>query len=169
MDMTLDFAILVGIYTGIAAAFDLKMRRIPNYVTVPAALIGLGYHALMPSGMGVWMSLAGFAVGFSLLLLPWLLGGGGMGDVKLLAALGTWLGPLMVLVAFGVSAVLASFMSILVMMKSTMSKGIQKTRRQYMGKSKAGKPRRAIPFAIPVALSTWLMLAWMVAKQSLIQ
>ena len=69
MDMTLDFAILVGIYTGIAAAFDLKMRRIPNYVTVPAALIGLGYHALMPSGMGVWMSLAGFAVGFSLLLL----------------------------------------------------------------------------------------------------
>ena len=31
-------------------------------------------------------------MGFGLLFVPWLLGGGGMGDVKLLAALGAWLG-----------------------------------------------------------------------------
>ena len=60
-----------------------------------------GYHTFAPQGIGPLWALAGFAVGFSLLIVPWLLGGGGMGDVKMLAALGTWLGPLLVLVAFG--------------------------------------------------------------------
>jgi prepilin peptidase CpaA len=84
------------------------LRRIPNWLTVPAAAMALLYHTLAPHGIGPLLALAGFAVGFSLLLLPWLLGGGGMGDVKMLAALGAWLGPLGILIAFGLGAVVAA-------------------------------------------------------------
>src|SRR6476660_6881099 len=101
------FVLAVAGYTLAAAVTDIRQRRIPNYLTVPAALAGLLFHSFAPTGWGILTSLGGFAVGFGLLLLPWILGGGGMGDVKLLAALGTWLGPLMILPAFGLGAVCA--------------------------------------------------------------
>jgi len=101
-------------------------------VTVPAAVLGLAYHTFVPHGMGPLMSLAGFAVGFGLLLLPWLLGGGGMGDVKLLAALGAWLGPMMMLVAFALSAVFAAFMCLGIIAYHTMCEGVISTKRRYL-------------------------------------
>lgn len=42
---------------------------------------------------GAKMSALGLVVGLGLLFIPWMLGGIGGGDVKLLAALGAWLGP----------------------------------------------------------------------------
>jgi prepilin peptidase CpaA len=118
-------------------------------------------------------ALAGFGVGFALLLLPWILGGGGMGDVKLLAALGVWLGPLLILIAFGGSALIAGATAVVVMAINTMQFGISSTRRRYLAVGQAAnvslpqdalqnaKKRRVLPFAVPVAMSTWLLLAWM--------
>jgi prepilin peptidase CpaA len=168
-----EFPVLVGLFTLAAAAVDLRMRRVPNYLTVPAALIGLAYHAVAPGGQGLLFALAGFAIGFLLLLLPWILGGGGMGDVKLLAALGAWLGPLFILVAFGGSALIAAAAAMVVMAINTLQYGIMSTRRRYLAVGQSGnvsfheeplqnaKKRRVLPFAVPVAVSTWLVLAWM--------
>jgi len=168
-----EFPILVGLFTLAAAAVDLWMRRVPNYLTVPAAVMGLAYHTLAPGGQGILFALAGFAVGFFLLLMPWILGGGGMGDVKLLAALGTWLGPLMILVAFGGSTLIAAATAIVVLAGNTLQYGISSTRRRYLavGQSanvslaqdplQSAKKRRVLPYAVPVAMSTWLLLAWM--------
>jgi len=162
------FIVGVGLYTAVAAAIDLRMHRIPNYVTVPAALLGLAYHTLAPSGWGPLVSLGGFAVGFALLLLPWLLGGGGMGDVKLLAALGVWLGPKLILVAFAASTIGAAAMALAILLHSIVTRGVSKTGNKYFGSRQvAGKLRkkraaRVLPFAVPVAMSTWAMLAWMV-------
>ncbi len=42
-----------GALTLLAAVTDLKAHRIPNWLTVPAALAALAYHGLAPGGMGV--------------------------------------------------------------------------------------------------------------------
>ena len=170
--------VAVGLYVALAAATDLRIRRIPNYLTVPAALSGLAYHTLAPTGWGPWVSLAGFGVGFVLLLLPWLAGGGGMGDVKLLAALGAWLGTKYLLIAFAVSCGVAATMALAILLGNTAQQGVSKTQKRYLrspwprpsarsGKSGGKCPRRVIPFALPVAISTYAVLTWLVAQGGL--
>ena len=75
------------------AAGDLKTRRIPNYLTFGGALAGLGFQLGFHGWGGLGLGLLGLALGFALLLLPYLMGGMGAGDVKALAAMGAWLGP----------------------------------------------------------------------------
>lgn len=175
--MHLELPIAVAVLTLAAAAVDLYMRRVPNYLTVPAALLGLAYHTLAPGGQGILFALAGFAVGFAILLLPWILGGGGMGDVKLLAALGTWLGPLMILVAFAGSAMIGAVLAVGVIFVNTLQHGILSTKRRYLTAGaganvsmnhenplERAKKRRVLPFAVPVAISTWILLAWMLLQ-----
>lgn len=77
----------------IAVAWDLRAWRIPNYVTFPAALAGIGFHVAVAGLAGLKTSVLGLALGLGLLFIPFMLGGMGGGDVKLLAALGAWLGP----------------------------------------------------------------------------
>jgi prepilin peptidase CpaA len=173
MHASYDFAALVAVFMGLCAWIDYRTQRIPNWLTMPAAILGLIYNSLAPSGVGCVWSLAGFAVGMSLLILPWLLGGGGMGDVKMLAALGAWLGPLGILIAFGLGSVLAAFGMVGVLTISTFSEGFSRTRSRYVAAAgggtahagnRPGKLRRVLPFAIPMALSTWLVLAWMLMR-----
>src|SRR5262245_35870665 len=121
MHVGYEFAALVALITATAAVLDYRTKKIPNWLTVSAALLGLAYHTFTPGGMGAVAALAGLAIGFSLLILPWLLGGGGMGDVKLLAALGAWLGPVLILVSFGVAAMLAACGAVAIMTGSALT------------------------------------------------
>src|SRR4051794_7207358 len=98
MHASYDFTALVALFMGLCALIDYRTQRIPIWLTMSAAMLGLIYSVFAPGGIGISWSLAGFAVGMALLIVPWLLGGGGMGDVKMLAALGAWLGPLGVLI-----------------------------------------------------------------------
>ncbi|WP_449245286.1 A24 family peptidase [Desulfobacca acetoxidans] len=75
------------------AASDLHSRRIPNYLTFGGALAGLFYQTVFFGWSGLGQGLFGLLLGLGLLLIPYILGGMGAGDVKGLAALGAWLGP----------------------------------------------------------------------------
>ena len=161
-------AALVAAFTLTAAVIDYRTQKIPNWLTVPSALAALLFHLVTGGGTGFLWALAGFAVGFALLIIPWILGGGGMGDVKLLAALGTWLGPVGILPAFGLGAVCALIMAIGLTVVSTFTAGISSTQRRYLnrgGAATAGvalrKYKRVLPFAVPIAVGTWLVLTWM--------
>jgi prepilin peptidase CpaA len=79
--------------TGWIAWGDLKTRRIPNYLTLGTALAGLAYNAISHGLNGFTDGILGMLLGFAFLILPYLWGGMGAGDVKALAALGAWLGP----------------------------------------------------------------------------
>lgn len=76
-----------------AGAIDLRQRRIPNWLTLGAALAGLAYHVASTGVSGVLVATLGWVVGIAMMFLPFALGGLGAGDVKLLGALGAWLGP----------------------------------------------------------------------------
>ena len=77
----------------VAALWDLKTRRIPNVLTFGAAVAAVMANGYLAGLTGVGWSLAGWLVGFVLFFPFFALGGMGAGDVKLIAALGAWLGP----------------------------------------------------------------------------
>ena len=76
----------------VIAGWDLRFRRIPNYLTFSGALGGLGFQLGFHGFHGLLTGLAGLGLGLILLLVPYILGGMGGGDVKAAAALGAWLG-----------------------------------------------------------------------------
>jgi prepilin peptidase CpaA len=99
-------SVLAPQWTGafaIAAAacwFDVRTRRIPNRLTFPGAALGLIASTLVHGSHGAAASAAGWLVGIAVFFPLFLLRGLGGGDVKLMGALGAWLGTS---VMFGVA------------------------------------------------------------------
>jgi len=87
-------AVAVLLVGAIACVFDLRTRRIPNALTFGGALIALGFHLWVGGFSALGASLAGLAVGLAIFFPIFALGGIGAGDVKLLACMGAWLGPM---------------------------------------------------------------------------
>jgi prepilin peptidase CpaA len=75
-----------------AALTDVKSARIPNALTVLGAITGLIAHGVLPGGAGALSSLAGTGAGLAVFFPIFALGGLGGGDVKLMAAIGAWMG-----------------------------------------------------------------------------
>jgi prepilin peptidase CpaA len=90
---------------------DVWRFKVYNAVTLPLLCGGLAYHALAPAGEKFGFAVVGTVVGGALLLPVCALGGVGAGDVKLLAAIGAWVGARDVLVIFIVTAVLVGLYS----------------------------------------------------------
>jgi prepilin peptidase CpaA len=76
-----------------ACVTDVRSRRIPNLLTFGAAAAAVLFHVVIDGVAGLGTSIGGWVVGTVLFLPFFVLGGMGAGDVKLLAALGAWLGP----------------------------------------------------------------------------
>jgi prepilin peptidase CpaA len=72
--------------------FDIRERRIPNFLVFPAALIGLIFNLIRFGWEGLAFGLKGLGVAFLLLLIPYLVGGMKAGDVKFLMAIGAFTG-----------------------------------------------------------------------------
>ncbi len=72
---------------------DLMGRRIPNWLTFPAAFVGLAWNGYRGGWRGLLLSVAGLALGLLVFLPFFALGGMGAGDVKLMAAVGAISGP----------------------------------------------------------------------------
>jgi prepilin peptidase CpaA len=77
----------------VAAVWDLKSRRIPNFLTFGSALVAIVVHGYYGGLPAAGWSLIGWLIGVAFFLPFFALGGMGAGDVKLLAAIGAWLGP----------------------------------------------------------------------------
>ncbi|HEV2387836.1 MAG TPA: A24 family peptidase [Candidatus Acidoferrales bacterium] len=85
--------VLAVVLTLVAGLSDLRSRRIPNRLTVPALLIGMAVNAGTGGWRGLLHSVEGAAIGLGLLLPVVLLRGLGAGDWKLMGALGSFVGP----------------------------------------------------------------------------
>jgi prepilin peptidase CpaA len=77
----------------LAANYDRRSHRIPNFLTYPTMVIGLAYHGLTNGLDGFLFSAGGLALGTGIFILPYLMGGMGAGDTKLMGAVGAIVGP----------------------------------------------------------------------------
>ena len=88
--------ILIGLLI-IAAWHDFNSYRIPNSLVFFGIAIGLLMNFLLPLDeitVGLQLAIAGFAVGFLIFLPLYFLRGMGAGDIKLMAMVGTFVGPI---------------------------------------------------------------------------
>ncbi len=93
---------------------DLRSRRIPNWLVLPFLVAGvvvsgvpMGWH-----GIGIGQSLEGMGLGLLLFGFLAFMGGMGMGDVKLCAAIGAWVGPKQMFVALVLTGIVGGVMAI---------------------------------------------------------
>jgi prepilin peptidase CpaA len=92
--VTMETRTIVVLAIGLIAVIcDLRTRRIPNLLTFGATAAALLFGTIDGGGHGLLQSVAGWLLGAALFFPLFALGGMGAGDVKLLAALGAWLGP----------------------------------------------------------------------------
>jgi prepilin peptidase CpaA len=100
-----------------AGWLDWRSRRIPNWLTVPALLLGLGTHTLAAGWPGTKSALEGSGLGLGL-LLPFVLARGlGAGDWKLMGALGAFLGPARLVVVLLGTVLIAAIMAVVEMVR----------------------------------------------------
>ena len=127
MKQPFEFIVFCCLFLGIAVYSDLKSRKIPNWLTVSAAVGGISYQAINQGlSCGLLFSLKGLLTGFAILVIPFLAGGMGGGDVKLHCALGCWLGVWGVCNLFLYAAPVGGIMAIVITTKSGGCSGLKK-------------------------------------------
>jgi len=104
------FGLAIGLV--MAAVIDVREGRIPNWLTGSLAVFGIGVNSLEYGWAGFLFSLGGLIMGLVCLIFFYLKGGMGAGDVKLLGAIGTILGPGQVVFAFAFAAMLGGLYSL---------------------------------------------------------
>lgn len=72
----------------VAAVIDLRSRKIPNWLTFSVTAAGLAGSFWLYGWYGALGSVNGWLAGMGIFLLPFLLGGMGGGDVKMMGAVG---------------------------------------------------------------------------------
>lgn len=99
-----------------AAWFDIRERRLPNVLTAGALVVALALRA--PMGFdALGQGLLGALLAFGLALPFFMAGGLGGGDVKLLVAVGAFLGPGNLWLALLVMALVGAVMAIVVLIR----------------------------------------------------
>ncbi|MFT3879972.1 MAG: A24 family peptidase [Gemmatales bacterium] len=157
-----------------AVITDLKWQRLPNYITVPTFALGLVMNLIRSIMLGnsgepgryfgltgtfggfiegLCFALAGFAVAFAVFVVLLILKKCGAGDVKLMAAIGTWVGPVWFFFVF--AGTIVAVIPILL---------------AWWGYAFAMKknPGLKLSYALPALISTALMMLWLWRKTLLV-
>jgi prepilin peptidase CpaA len=181
MPFELHEMILVGclsVFTAVAAVTDLRTRKIPNKLTIPAFVLGIifqfwfhpyGDKSVVGSLLNVG---AAFALAFGTLFVLWMVGGGGAGDTKMMGALSVWLGWKMTIAVMVLSTVIVLIGTLAATLVQAGSRRWRSTRDKSTPPAPGmtdGRNRRLMTYAFPVALATWIVLVWTHLKPFLAQ
>jgi prepilin peptidase CpaA len=156
----------IAILVGLAATIDdLARRQIANWIPVIALAGGFGWQI---GQYGFWpgagYALAGTAVGFSIFLIFYLLGGMGGGDVKLMAGFGALLGTYGVLwaallTAFAGGLIAAGTLGFRFVRKMIAPSSNDKSLDEGItGDGNSAADKESIPYAPAITLGVWLSL-----------
>jgi prepilin peptidase CpaA len=99
---------LLILFLAVAVYFDFRYHRIPNVTALAIGSMGLFGHLALDGLHGAQFALGGLGLGMGFLLPFYVLGGMGAGDVKLMGAIGAFLGPQQTLFAVGVTLILGA-------------------------------------------------------------
>jgi len=171
-------SIVVLVAVLIAAATDIWKFKVYNALTLPMLLGGLTFHAVTAGWTGLAGSAIGLLFGFVILLIFHARGGMGAGDVKLMAAIGAWLGMPMTFYVFIASGLAAGayaivllvmrdglqecaiHMQILWLRMTAFSRHLGHDARVESEVKRDDRRRRLIPFAAMVAVGVVATFVW---------
>ena len=154
----------VLLIAAIACVFDVKSARIPNWLTMSAVIVGLIFHTFSRQAQGFGVAAMGLTLGVAVFFPLFALRAMGAGDLKLLGALGTWVGPVAVLWVALYAAIAGGVLAILVMLwRGYLRQGLRNIRTLLRFWSLEGlKPLPEIsldspksvrlPYAVPIAV-----------------
>ena len=169
---------IVLIASLIAAVTDVWKFKVHNLLTLPLLASGLVYHGIANGAEGLAGSALGVLCGFAIMLVFYLMGGMGAGDVKLMAGVGAWLGMPLTFVVFLASALAAGVYAIVLVVaygrfrETWVNLKILCHRLAAIGRhlgaedhieATAGRDdrrTRLIPFGAMVAVAIIALLAW---------
>lgn len=159
--------IALGLTLGFAVFTDWREQKIHNKLLVPAFIIALLLHSFQGGISGLTSSLSGAAIGFVLLILPYLMGGVGAGDVKLLAVIGAFGGAFFVLTSFLYGAVIGGLVSVfLLARRRALGNGLKhllyffpiQLKPQHFSESMNNARQEKFPYGIAISLGTLIAL-----------
>lgn len=157
----------------LASWIDYSERRVPNWLNLALILLGFSVQGSYFGWSGLAAGGWGLLTGFGLLILPWTMHAMGAGDVKLMAAIGVWLGPMLTLYSFCLGAVIGGLAAI-VMILSTgrlrtayMNMGLIATKfcsRQtifsdFASVKSFGDTTVLLPYGVPLTAGTLIIMA----------
>jgi len=164
-------AAFVVLFVVACIAFDLRVRRIPNLLTGSTIVAGFVTNVLFFGFAGILPSFAGIAVTLAVLVVPFALGGIGGGDVKMMAAIGAFIGPRLALESLVVGVILGGMVVVVHLFRlgrlrekllhlKSMLLGAFLTRSPEPLKISAEEPGAvALPYSVPLGLGTLAVLA----------
>ncbi|MCG7344134.1 prepilin peptidase [Sporosarcina sp. ACRSL] len=145
----------------ISVVTDVRSRKVLNIITLPAILTGFLFHVVTSGLDGFFFSGIGFLVGLGLLIIPFIMGGIGAGDVKLLAAIGAWKGAVFVFYATLYGAAIGGLIALFILLKRkrlgfTIKHILFSFRflknRKVLGDLGETDGTLSIPYAVPIAV-----------------
>ena len=151
---------------GIACFTDIRSRRIPNSLVLPFALAGVVASCLFQGKSGLWSALCGISLAAIVCGVFCYLRGMGMGDLKLCAAIGAWIGPEQLGFALVMTFIAGALIGIVwALLRGSLSTSLTSTGNLLAGFTKTGirphdtivleNPNRLkIPFAPAIAFGT---------------
>lgn len=159
--------ILPALLAAAAGYTDYRWRRIPNWLTVPALLLGIAVNSMARGWPGAKDSLLGAGLGL-LILLPFVaLRSLGAGDWKLVGALGAFVGPQHLITVLFATLLIAGVMAlILVIWRKRLGQTLRNIGRMLAAMATLHLPGQEvsldnpesskIPFAVAVAIAVVL-------------
>lgn len=113
-----------------ATLTDIKSRRIPNVLCLGLIIAGLFLQMHTAGLEGLWTGMGGMVAGL-IVFLPFYLGGGmGAGDVKLMAAAGSFFSPMTALLAACLTLIAGGIMAMLFLVMK-QGKGVRISLHRY--------------------------------------
>jgi len=148
----------------VASGIDLRTRRIPNWLSVPFLVSGFIVQATAGGWPRLRESLAGFGLALVLFGVPCFLRAMGLGDLKLAAGVGAWIGPSQFWMAFIVTGMVGGVMAVAQTVRHRgLSRSFDNTGGLVLNPAKArrvnrqldlGNPALSIPYAPAIAIGT---------------
>lgn len=124
-----------------AAVFDVRYRRIPNWLTVAGLILGIAMNTIIgrPEA-GLVFSLVGFLVAFAVYATLYALHAMGAGDVKLMAAVGALVGWQRWFGIFFITALIGGVMALILVLARGRLKRTMFNVGFILSEMKSGRP-----------------------------